>query len=351
MKPKSRIYPFVLVTLFLFLIYKFFFVPIQASEFEVGTTVKINICGDDTVEGPEDCDGSNLNGSSCSSLGFASGSLSCDVSCSFVTSGCTSQTPQLSPASPANCSDVVPGSVPVLYSAISVNGNSIELFFTESKDPVDKYILEYGSKSGIYQWSATNIGGKGSNRYMVNSLSPDTIYYFRIRASNGCAVGYWSNEISAKTKGNVEINILQPIDIKLEQTKSETKYLVVENKKKDDQEGKGDVIIKVVDQNLKPVIGAKVKLLTRAQELVTNNSGTVRFENINYGNQKILISYDDFEGEQDVYFSRDFEEFNLTITVKEKRMLFAPEFVGLLGGGSFVVLILLFILIMRRRNQ
>jgi cysteine-rich repeat protein len=50
-------------------------------------------CGNNIIEGNEQCDGSSLNGQSCSSLGFASGALSCIApgltnQCKFDTSSC-----------------------------------------------------------------------------------------------------------------------------------------------------------------------------------------------------------------------------------------------------------------------
>lgn len=45
-------------------------------------------CGNAIKETSEDCDGSDLNGKSCTSLGYTGGSLSCG-SCVFVTSSCT----------------------------------------------------------------------------------------------------------------------------------------------------------------------------------------------------------------------------------------------------------------------
>ena len=46
-------------------------------------------CGDDLVEGSEQCDKTNFNGKSCADFdGFAGGDLSCDSSCKFVTDGC-----------------------------------------------------------------------------------------------------------------------------------------------------------------------------------------------------------------------------------------------------------------------
>ncbi len=104
------------------------------------------------------------------------------------------------PAGPPVCSDTVPGSAPWLYDAISESKDSIRVYFTDAQDPVDKYVLEYGTEPGVYQFSSVNIGGKGTKTYLVEWLSPDKTYYFRVRGGNGCATGPWSNEISAKTK-------------------------------------------------------------------------------------------------------------------------------------------------------
>jgi hypothetical protein len=45
-------------------------------------------CGNATINAPEQCDGANLNGASCVSLGFAAGSLACTAGCGFDLSGC-----------------------------------------------------------------------------------------------------------------------------------------------------------------------------------------------------------------------------------------------------------------------
>lgn len=55
----------------------------------IDATVKITVCGDGVVDTAEQCDGSNLNGASCSSRGFAGGTLSCSAACEFEVSACT----------------------------------------------------------------------------------------------------------------------------------------------------------------------------------------------------------------------------------------------------------------------
>lgn len=46
-------------------------------------------CGDGVIQTGESCDGSNLNGQSCSTQGFFGGTLSCNSNCTFNTSACT----------------------------------------------------------------------------------------------------------------------------------------------------------------------------------------------------------------------------------------------------------------------
>ena len=57
----------------------------------VNITATVSGCGDELISFGEDCDGVNLNGESCESRGFVSGTLSCFRSCVFNTSNCESK--------------------------------------------------------------------------------------------------------------------------------------------------------------------------------------------------------------------------------------------------------------------
>ena len=46
-------------------------------------------CGDNEIQSPEQCDGSNLQDQTCSTLGLGNGVLSCAKNCSYDTSGCS----------------------------------------------------------------------------------------------------------------------------------------------------------------------------------------------------------------------------------------------------------------------
>ncbi len=54
---------------------------------EVSATV-VSICGNETIEGSEECDGDSLGGTTCVSQGYTSGTLTCNVDCTFDTSDC-----------------------------------------------------------------------------------------------------------------------------------------------------------------------------------------------------------------------------------------------------------------------
>lgn len=78
----------------------------------LGATIKISICGNGIIEGGEDCEGVNLNGQTCQSLGFGPGTLSCDIACTFDTYQCSpapTPTPtQIPTPTPTLCLTPVP---------------------------------------------------------------------------------------------------------------------------------------------------------------------------------------------------------------------------------------------------
>ena len=54
------------------------------------TTGGAGNCGDGVIDSNEQCDGMDLNGFTCTQLGYGGGTLACDpVTCTYDTSGCT----------------------------------------------------------------------------------------------------------------------------------------------------------------------------------------------------------------------------------------------------------------------
>lgn len=82
----------------------FYLVPLNIFEARadvatISVSVEVtSICGNDSVEGDEQCDGSDLGGQTCVSLGYYGGTLACKADCTFDTSGCTTVPPPSPPA-------------------------------------------------------------------------------------------------------------------------------------------------------------------------------------------------------------------------------------------------------------
>jgi len=92
MKLKWSSFLFMMVLIFLFLFLGNFFVWknwVEAVQSFITATVKISVCGNGVIEGGEDCEGADLGGQTCESLGYGPGTLTCDIACSFDTTQCS----------------------------------------------------------------------------------------------------------------------------------------------------------------------------------------------------------------------------------------------------------------------
>lgn len=83
-----------------------------SSSDKVSATIKISVCGNAIVEGSEDCEGVDLNGQTCESLGFGPGTLTCDIACSFDISNCSPAPTSTPTPSPTPTSTPAPTSTP-----------------------------------------------------------------------------------------------------------------------------------------------------------------------------------------------------------------------------------------------
>ncbi|PKN24768.1 MAG: hypothetical protein CVU65_10825 [Deltaproteobacteria bacterium HGW-Deltaproteobacteria-22] len=61
----------------------------QNCRFDTTGCEAMFVCGDGVISSPtEQCEGADLDGETCESQGFSSGTLSCDTECRFDTTGC-----------------------------------------------------------------------------------------------------------------------------------------------------------------------------------------------------------------------------------------------------------------------
>ncbi len=106
-----------------------------------------------------------------------------------------------SPTTPT-CDKQAPDHSPDLFQ-IDTTKNTAKLFFTPVNNAVDYYYIAYGFTEGDERFGVKFDKGyyDGVIDYTINELAPNTNYYFKVRAGNGCATGSWSNWMLAKTDG------------------------------------------------------------------------------------------------------------------------------------------------------
>ncbi len=254
----------------------------------------------------------------------------------------SSSTTTSSTTSAPSCGDQAPGTkAPWIYSAITQDSSSVLLYFTEADNPVNKYVLEYGTKSGDYSFGVQDMGvnSRGPMTFLVKSLSPHTTYYFRVRGGNGCATGAWSNEISATTKGLVTTNTLDIVSSELTPVPSE------EADTQPQTDGY-EVKVKVTDAQNKPIAGAQVTLHSNPQTATTDKDGIAHFQNVEPGEHRVTIAYTNHQGEQTVNLTGEVKEFELNIQIKPVNPFLAPPVMAVIG-----LLILAIIILALRKNK
>lgn len=102
------------------------------------------------------------------------------------------------------CSKETPDHAPDLFQ-IDTTKNKAKLFFTPVNNAVDQYYIAYGFTEGDERFGVKYDKGRydGVIDYTINELTPNTNYYFKVRAGNGCATGAWSKWLLAKTDGGI----------------------------------------------------------------------------------------------------------------------------------------------------
>ena len=81
------------INIAIFLILLLFLCSVCASVYasnQEASTSSGSGCGNGVIDSGEDCDGANLNGQTCMSRGYVSGTLTCNADCTFNTSNCVS---------------------------------------------------------------------------------------------------------------------------------------------------------------------------------------------------------------------------------------------------------------------
>lgn len=102
---------------------------------------------------------------------------------------------------PPPCSDTKPSAAPDLFQ-IDRDGSTATLHFTPAGNPVSGYVLAFSENSSAEHHGASFSlsSTEGVQSYTVFALDPETPYYFKIRAQNGCKPGDWSTTLRSDSQ-------------------------------------------------------------------------------------------------------------------------------------------------------
>ncbi|HYK08767.1 MAG TPA: Ig-like domain-containing protein [Candidatus Eisenbacteria bacterium] len=103
----------------------------------------------------------------------------------------------------AGCKDSAPTEAPNLYQIV-VAKTSVTLFFAPPNTSFDGFIISYGTTfaANTYTTRFSQSATGGAVRYTINDLNPKTMYYFKVQATSGCAVGPASGVLSTQNTTN-----------------------------------------------------------------------------------------------------------------------------------------------------
>ncbi|MFA6518582.1 MAG: LamG-like jellyroll fold domain-containing protein [Candidatus Shapirobacteria bacterium] len=251
------------------------------------------------------------------------------------------------------CNNQTPGSkAPHLYGASANNQNSITLYFSGADLPFDHYDLSFGLKSGEYSFGATNLP-KDISQYQANNLSSNTTYYFKIRPGNGCATGNWSNEISATTMSNISLNQIETTALSLETIPPKPNPSPTPSSNPSPsppQPADYQLQIKVVDNLKKPIVGAQVTIHSKTQKAYTDGQGIARFTNVEPGNHRVLIAYNDYQGEQSLFLTGNIPQVDINISIKLNPVSIS-RFTIIITTSLSLIIVLLVVYILKQKNK
>jgi hypothetical protein len=158
-----------LVILFSSLIISFLVLEYTHAQGVGSSTVYIQAivegCGDFIVETPEECDGPDLAGESCTTKGFTSGTLSCTLSCLFDTTACVYTPPPSgggggSSGSPKGAQVVLKGRA-YPRSEVTILKDAQVVATTIADESATFQVLIKGLSAGTYIFSVYSEDSKG----------------------------------------------------------------------------------------------------------------------------------------------------------------------------------------------
>lgn len=256
-----------------------------------------------------------------------------------------------------SCGSSKPVGKPDLFQ-IDATTNSATIYFTPVSG-ISKYYISYSTSSSAEEHGVeVNLGNEGVQNYTVNLLSPATAYYFKVRGQNGCMPGSWSDVKAAATKSNSPNFISTILENVKEKLIPDKKLDIVSQKLTGEKPNKATKEIKqegiqlnvlVKDTKNNPLVGVTVTIHSKVQTAKTDKKGIARFKNVETGEHKVLLSYNEYKGEQKLTVDSKHKEQTLILQVQMNSGFFSPAVMIVVGIMAGIIAILLFVIFKKRR--
>ncbi len=165
-----------------------------------------NICSNDSqTAGDNLAEGSNCKIESESDLIIWTKHFSKFVTYDLIASAANVSSSNANNLSSApGCSDSVTNGKPDLFE-IRTNDKTATLYFSPPSAPYNSFYIAYSRSPDSWEYGTefSQQYSDGVLKQTINLLQPNTKYYFKIRAGNGCATGSWGNTMIAQTTSSV----------------------------------------------------------------------------------------------------------------------------------------------------
>jgi hypothetical protein len=208
--------------------------------------------------------------------------------------------------------------------SISSDTTFLKVKFSGAEDPYSKFEIKWGTDSSLAKvyLGSKAFGNRHTNEYTIKNLTPNTTYYIKVRAINGCKGGTWSKTIAAKTTSATKTDMaasLRTDIINFEYTPKDTTTSPPSNDSDSIGNTAYELKVKVVDNKRKPVEGAKVTLHSTPREGITDRDGVVAFANVDAGSHEVAVEYGGQSGKQTINLEgNQIKEFSITIQIQSK---------------------------------
>jgi hypothetical protein len=105
----------------------------------------------------------------------------------------------------SQCANNITSASPNLFE-IRTTKDTATLYYAPPLPPYSSFYVAYSQTANVWQYG-TQFNQETSNgvlKFTINKLAPNTKYYFKMRAGNGCAAGIWGNTMTAATTNSTK---------------------------------------------------------------------------------------------------------------------------------------------------